>query len=449
MMGGTMWVEIEVGKGSTFHFTADFRFDPENQMTIHELMSVDAEGYRVLVIDDNRSIRATLREILSAWGMICDECAGRECAMEILEVAARYDNHYHLLFIDSEAPEIDDQEVVRKIERYSNAQDLHIVLLTPAARKGEIRNLRSLDIAASLFKPVKLTELTEVVMNIVQGDTSDSTEHCQKRSGSGAVDEETTEKGPLNILLAEDNQVNRKLALTLLNKCGYSVVTVENGQEALDAIETRPFDVVFMDIQMPVMDGFEATSRIRENEKTTGTHIPIIAMTAHAMKGDRENCLNAGMDDYVSKPVKKSDITAAVSRVLKKRAERITPRREETGTTSTKEYTMDSILEHFDGDIEFFNQIFEIFVDDYPEQLESIAVAIREGDNAVLENAAHSLKGAVANFRITHLRELAYKLEVMGREGDLTGAEETLEALKTAIHDFVEHIQQNLKTTNP
>jgi two-component system sensor histidine kinase/response regulator len=307
LMGGGIWVESVVGKGSTFHFTARFRLSDKEMTDSLSLKDQNIEGLRVLIVDDNATNRLVFHEMTSLWGLDPTEVAGGEQAFAELERAHNAGRPYHLILLDLQMPELDGFEVAKRIRDNPIGTDLEILMLTSLGMKGDAERCKEVGIGAYLVKPVKQAELLDGIML--------------------ALGRPRTDKGPvitrhtiqdirrrLRILLAEDNIVNQKLALKMLEKRGHHVIIVSNGLDALDALEKERFDLVLMDVQMPKMGGLEATKRVRDSEKEE-EHIPIIAMTAHAMKGDREMCLSAGMDDYVSKPIKADELFSVIERV--------------------------------------------------------------------------------------------------------------------------------------
>ncbi|MBM3242137.1 response regulator [Candidatus Poribacteria bacterium] len=245
----------------------------------------------------------------------------------------------------------------------------------------------------------------------------------------------------LHILLAEDDTVNQKMVVRMLQKRGHTVAVAKNGQEALAALEKEAFDIVLMDVQMPEMDGFEATAVIREKEKTTGVHIPIAAMTAHAMKGDRERCLEAGMDNYVSKPIKAQELFDAIESLVGAPAKATT---EKSAAQQADEiFDQTAALDRVDGDAELLMELVEAFFKEYPELLSQVRTSIAQGDSQTLMRAAHTIKGSVGIFVAKPAFEAAFKLEMIGRNGDLAQVEEAyavlekeLERLKMALEAF-------------
>jgi two-component system, sensor histidine kinase and response regulator len=299
--------------------------------------------------------------------------------------------------------------------------DATIMMLTSGGQREEAARCRELGISTYLIKPITQSELWDAIMRVLGQPLSNPNhppiESRQTRRHARPC---------LHILLAEDNPVNQNLAVRLLEKQGHTVVVVSDGQATLAALAQQAFDLVLMDVQMPVMDGLEATAAIREQEKTTGAHLPIIAITAHAMKGDRERCLAAGMDGYVSKPIKLDDLDAAITRVLSDRPTSM-PR------ASGSPVDLHSVLDAVDGDKALLEEVLEVFLKDYPQGVEALRVAIKAGDAQQTERTAHSLKGAVGIFGLSTAYHLAYELETLGRARHLDGAQAIMEELERAL----------------
>ena len=343
MMGGRMWVESpsdfrledsseikkkenlqssivnsqSKGPGSTFHFTARFGLGRVEAREAVRLRALDLSGLPILIVDDNATNRLILREMTSSWGLVPAESADGKEALFKIKTAFDSGKPYRLLLLDLQMPVMDGFEAAKKIKEGGYGTDMQIILLTSAGQKGDGAHCKELGISGYLLKPVKQSELLDAIMMTLGHPTEEKTSVITRHT----IHED---RRRVNILVAEDNLVNQKLAVKMLEKRGHRVVVASNGREAVEALGKEHFDLVLMDIQMPEMDGFEATARIRANEIEVATrnsqpathHIPIIAMTAHAMKGDREKCLAAGMDDYVSKPIKAEKFFSVIEKMV-------------------------------------------------------------------------------------------------------------------------------------
>ncbi|MGH9345486.1 MAG: response regulator [Terriglobia bacterium] len=312
MMGGQIWVESVAGKGSTFHFKAVFGIGNKDAVrTPAAVETVDLRGVPVLVVDDNLTNRTILDKLLTHWEMKTTLVPSAQEALEQLRHGRLGKDPFKLILLDVCMPKMNGFDLVEQIREYPDLENITIMMLSSSGLRGDAVRCRELRVAAYLTKPVGQKELHDAVVSVLAGkgrkeaEAALVTRHSLRQS-----------RAALHVLLAEDNAVNQKLALKLLEKQGHTVVVANNGREALAALDKEKFDLVLMDIQMPVMGGFEATAAVRECEKGAGRRIPIIAMTAHAMKGDREKCLEAGMDGYVSKPVKVKDLLEAIESLL-------------------------------------------------------------------------------------------------------------------------------------
>jgi two-component system, sensor histidine kinase and response regulator len=310
MMGGRIWVESEAGQGSTFHFTVrlDLASPPWEQTSRASAGSL--YGLAVLVVDDNATNRRILGEILSSWGMHPTTTAGGAEALANLEQAREDGKPYPLIITDAQMPEMDGFTLIERIKQDPQLAGATIMMLTSAGQRGDGGRCRGLGVSAYLTKPIGESELLEAVLRVLptQGESKTLpalvTRHSLRE-----------ERKSLRILVAEDNAVNALLAARLIEKHGHTAVAAANGRKVLEALEKEQFDLVLMDVQMPEMDGFEAAAAIRRREQKSSAHLPIIAMTAHAMQGDRERCLEAGMDGYVSKPIRVKELFEAIDRV--------------------------------------------------------------------------------------------------------------------------------------
>ena len=314
MMEGRIWVDSDLGRGSTFHFTANFRVG-----TVAARQVVDAaalRGLRALVVDDNLTNRTILERLLSSWEMIPTVVDSASAGLLALEAAVRSREPFRLLISDVCMPDIDGITFCEMVREKDNLADLSIVILSSAAQRLSNEKIRQLGIASDLSKPVAASELQRVLARLLGGKASVAASALALKASLPQADSTQVRERPLRILLAEDNLVNQKLGATLLRNRGHDVTIVNHGGEALAALQRDSFDLVLMDLQMPVMDGIEAVARIREGETITGLHMPIIALTAHAMVGDREKCLEAGMDGYVTKPFRLEELIETIRCVV-------------------------------------------------------------------------------------------------------------------------------------
>jgi two-component system, sensor histidine kinase and response regulator len=309
MMGGRIWVESEPGQGSAFHFTARFgvfqEVDPQKPVS-----KVQIKGMRVLVVDDNLTNRRILEGLLAGWGMQPTLEDNAPQALKALAYALDADEPFPLVLTDDKMPEMDGFQFAAQIQNNQKLSGTTIMMLTSAGQPGNAARCRELGIAGRVMKPVGQAELLDAILEVMGSKRNEITPASAPRRSR------REDIGSLRILLAEDNPVNQLLASRLLEKHGHNVVTAGTGRDVLERLENAPFDLILMDVQMPEVDGFEATAAIRRNEKTTGAHIPIIAMTAHAMQGDKERCLLTGMDAYVSKPINVDELFAVIESVL-------------------------------------------------------------------------------------------------------------------------------------
>ncbi len=305
MMGGTIWVESEVGRGTQFHFTVRME-SSENPIQIGTIAAPEVlHGVRVLVVDDNRTNRRILEGMLKRWKMRSTAVEGGEEALVQLAAARQAGEPYSLILTDMHMPKMDGFTLIERIRQRPELSTATIMMLTSAGHRGDAARCEALGVSAYLLKPIRQSELREAIARVLGA-----------RAHKGAIplitryslQDARDPAAVLRLLLVEDNQVNKLLAVRLLEKRGHHVMVAGNGREALAALEKENFDLVLMDVQMPEMDGFEATAAIRNREKGTANHQPVVAMTAHAMKGDRERCLAAGMDGYLSKPIRPQEL---------------------------------------------------------------------------------------------------------------------------------------------
>jgi PAS domain S-box-containing protein len=424
LMGGRIWVESVPGEGSTFHFTARFGISPDGGPSV-SLEKAQLQGMRVLVVDDNVTNRRILGSLLAGWGMTPMLAGNGPEALAALAQTREAQGPVKLVLTDASMPDMDGFRLAEEIRKDPALSATPILLLTSAGECGDAARCRALGLEGYLTKPVSQSELLEAVLRVA-GTKPPAvkpvlvTRHFLRE-----------ERRSLHILLAEDNAVNQLLTLRILERHGHSVATVSNGRAALERIQKETFDLILMDVQMPEMDGFEATAAVRKQEEGTGKHLPIIAMTAHAMEGDRERCLAAGMDGYVAKPIHGEDLIDAIDRLGSSSAfvEVTTP----TRRRGQEPIDMASALERAGGSVELLKELGALFLTELPLLMTTLREAIAAGDPNATERAAHKLKGCVGNFSAHPAWDAALKLEVLGRERCLSEAEPALAKLESEI----------------
>lgn len=429
-MQGRIWVESEPGQGSRFHFTARFGAAHPRPAAPHRQV-VSLQDVPVLIVDDNATNRRFLDRVLTRWGMETVLAESAEGAVRALLEARDSGRPLKLVLTDCHMLGMDGFALAERIKQTPELAEATIMMLTSGGQRGEGARCRELGIAAYLTKPIRQSELRQAISTVLGMDPQSA--EVPRPVTRHSVREQ---RQKLKILLAEDNPVNQKLAARLLEKRGHTVVVAVNGREALRALDNETFDLVLMDGQMPDMDGFAATAAIRERERGTGSHLPIIALTAHALKGDRERCLKAGMDGYLSKPFHAQELFEAVEGSYTDQAEPAGFAGSGSGRAAETQVDFRLALKRADGDVGLLRQMATLFIEDCPSILADISEAIARGDAKALMAAAHRLKGSVANFYEKAVFEAAQRLESMGRDGELDSAADALVNLKNVIEDF-------------
>jgi two-component system sensor histidine kinase/response regulator len=440
MMGGRIWLESIPDEGTTFHFTARFESLMGEMPSTRDYLQAASQlrGLPVLIVDDNQTNRQILEETLLSWDMLPLSADSGASAIEILDNEARSDRTLSLAILDVMMPEMDGIELGKQILSRPENQRPKILLLSSAGRPPESTELNKLGNAQYLSKPVKQSDLLDAILL-----TLAPPEEVIPKVREGSVAGQTS--NPLNLLLAEDGRVNQMVATLILEQRGHKVTVVENGQLAVAAYEHEPeqFDAILMDVQMPEMNGYQATSAIRKRELESGNRIPIIAMTANAMVGDREKCLQAGMDEYISKPIQAADLL----RILESSedAEFIAPAQLSAAQSASIESNSNDSAPTFDEAYfrtqmttpQLMRDVIGLYTDDSSAMLASIDRALHHGDFELLRSSAHSLKGLIGNYNPKGpAYRIAKEMDQLASERRTDQAQAELSALKAAVSDL-------------
>ena len=423
LLGGRIWVESEVNVGSTFHFVVEC---PIAEMPGGEHREPLLADTPVLIVDDNPVNRRIFWEQLTRWKMKPTAVDGGQAALDTMMAATRAGNPFVLVLLDANMPDLDGFHVAAEMAKRPELAGATIMMLTSSGEYGDASRCRELGIARYLTKPIRQADLLTAICEVLDAQSVAPAAAAPAPAPAPLP----APVVPARILLAEDNVVNRRVAIGLLTKRGHHVTAAVNGIEAIAALEQGTFDLILMDVQMPEMGGLEATAAIRERERRTGGHIRIVALTAHALKGDQDRCLAAGMDGYLVKPIDRLKLFEAVeSGVIRPAAD--------TQTTETRLFDWNDVLERLGGDEPLAREVLRLFVDDCPTQLAAIRAALDEGDAKRLYNVAHALKSAAGNVTAWAVADAARALELLGRDELLTAADEPWQQLQREAHQFI------------
>ena len=438
MMDGKITAESKEGEGSTFIFTARFILDTQAGTRDTETdLHVDTKGIRVLIIDNNKINQRVCSIMLESLGCRTATAGNGLEGIKDLRLAAEQKDPFKIALVDQVMPGLNGEKTALEIKADPLIRDTILIIQTPMGSRGDVRRLKKIGVKGYLVKPIRQDQFQKAIVSALaseDGDPVEPTPMITRHSIAEANYEDTT------ILLVEDHPINQKVATKILQKHGVGVSIAENGQKAIQALDASNFDLVLMDIQMPVMDGYIATKEIRRIEQRSGGHVPIIAMTANAMKGDREKCLTAGMDDFIPKPIIEKDLFEVLGRwisieghkILEPVADLARPGivDKNKGAPGTREsvegYDLGPILDKFENDKAFFHELAEIYITDTPQSIKQLRHSLKHNDAATVEREVHKLKGSSGNFGVRGLYNLFVQLQELVKQNKLGEAAEVL-----------------------
>ena len=454
MMGGEIGFESELGDGSTFWFSAILR-KQSGRIEKKVVTPAYLQSRRYLIVDDNETNRRVLAEMLRSWECSFDEAPDGKTALEFLHDAVAKGNPFDVAILDMAMPAMDGESLAASIKSDRAIRATTLILLTSLGTHGDGARLRRLGFAAYLSKPVKQSRLFDCLSDLVN-DAPRGTSPLPSDQRIPAPNPRPP--ATVRILLAEDNAVNQKVALKLLDRLGYKADVVANGEEAIAALEKVDYDLVLMDVQMPEMDGLEATAVIRDPASEVRNHrIPVVAMTAHAMTGDRERLLASGMDDYVAKPVDPKELLEVMNRQLSddsadsspdttaattsgKREKSVPPPVSDDGKGHEPVLDLADLEERFGKDQEFCREIIDLFIHGMPKRLLDLSEAIAQGNEDQTHRHAHTIKGSAANIAAVRVSETARRIEAAAMEGKMDEAADLFPALTCEYEALKENL---------
>jgi CheY-like chemotaxis protein/HPt (histidine-containing phosphotransfer) domain-containing protein len=463
-----MWVESVPQKGSTFHFLIPFSSSPQATRSPLKGAQPQLADLHLLIVDDNPTNRRILTLQTAKWGMIPRGAQSGEQALEWL----RHGETFDLAILDMQMPGMDGLMLAREIRALPGAMMMPLILLTSTGVRLDTPAIASAAFASCLTKPIKPVQLHETLVRVISG----AKPAARKTTAPARLDATLAKRFPLRVLVCDDNLINRKVALRLLQQMGYQGDSANNGQEAIEALEKSAYDVIFMDIHMPVLDGMAATQIIRQRQQESSplpkfkSPIIIIAMTANAMQGDREKCLEGGMDDYLAKPVRPEDIRAVIERWggIAGTSEPLVPTDAAPvavtpstapapaapfppGPDTDPPVDMERLLDFANGNPENLRELINLYVEQTTGQIDKLESAARAGDAPELQRVAHSCAGASATCGMATLVPLLKNLERMGHERNLADAlplceqaRRQFERIRNFLNDYQEHHQTSI-----
>lgn len=444
LMNGEVGVESEEGRGSCFWFTVELE-KQKGEAGFKPIAPGELRGLRVLIVDDNATNREIFLSQLTSWGCLPEVASGGAQALRILEKKAHDGQPVQLALIDFFMPDMNGEALAGRIRQSAQLQPLPLVLVTSMGTRGEAKRMEKAGFSAYLTKPIRESQLMDCVATVM-GAVKQAGSEVKIPLITRHSLEEAKRRAAAHILVAEDNAINQKVASRWIERLGYKCDIVDDGAKAVQAVLQKDYALVLMDGQMPEMDGFEATAEIRRREKP-GKRIPIVALTASVMKGDREKCLEAGMDDYMSKPLDPDELGRVLKKWIEKADEESAPARaHEPAEAEADDPPIDEEVLGLaaDGDEFFMRELVEIYIRDAAERIAAIEMALSSGEAELLRRTAHALKGASANIGAKTLQRLAHELENAGRLGVLAGARTTFDELNAEWGRVRRHFDQQI-----
>jgi two-component system, sensor histidine kinase and response regulator len=439
LMGGRIWIESEVGKGSRFHFVARFGL-PRTAAGPRAPSIGSLRDLRVLIVDDNATNRLILSEIVASWQMRAVPVDGAAAALSTLRGAADRGEPFHLVLTDAMMPDVDGFMLATEMAREGRLAATKVILLTSAGRGRAGGTAGAPRFDAELTKPVKQSDLLDAIVTAVAAPVLEAAKPpVQRASPTRRSSRKRSGARALRVLVAEDNATNQTLINALLEQAGHRATMVGNGRQAVETSAARPFDVILMDVQMPEMGGLEATAAIRARERGAGGHVPIIALTAHAMSGDRERCLAAGMDAYVSKPLRPQELFSAIDQ-LRAPASRRVASAAATEARPARSVDRAALLAAFGGKAALLADTARVFLADAPVMLARLRTAAGAGDVDEVAAAAHAIKGAAGLFSQGAAFESARRLEQIARDGDGQSIDAACTDVNRAVSALIEEL---------
>jgi CheY-like chemotaxis protein/HPt (histidine-containing phosphotransfer) domain-containing protein len=442
LMGGRIWCESELGVGSTFHFTARMTIAESSQMPPQRRTASLPPEFKILVVDDYAVNRRIVIEMLKNWGLNGRDVKDAREALTELQAAADAAEPYGLLLTDLNMPGMNGYSLIERVQEQFGDDRPKTILLTSGERTEEAEGRHHVAVDAHLLKPIKQSDLFDAIAEVLG-----------EAAAPQQIDDQLPSLPPLDVLLVEDSLVNQKLALGVLSQFGHRVAVAGNGREAVDLTASREFDVVLMDVQMPELDGLSATREIRQREQRTGRHVPIIAMTAHALTGDRERCLDSGMDEYLSKPIRPRQLVETIA-VVTGTALIVgpvappgpEPKRQEP--VMNKLVDWETALSATAGDRELLCELIDAYFLERPRLQRELNDSLERTDFDLMHRAAHTIKSSMRLFGAAKPLELAFTLEQLGRKRELDGAVALrdelmaeLEKLHPVLVDYVREVR--------